>query len=151
DWLEVTYDHQRVGRFESPAYMGGLIKELVFEEVISQSAGAFEGEQQPLGTLAGQGRMSSKHKGGKVVIKTDEPAYVIGLISITPRIEYSQGNDWDVNLKNMDEHHKPELDAIGFQDLITDQMAWFDTIQDEPQNKLIFKSAGKQPAWINYQ
>jgi len=151
DWLEVTYDHQRVGRFESPAYMGGLIKELVFEEVISQSAGAFEGEQQPLGTLAGQGRMSSKHKGGKVVIKTDEPAYVIGLISITPRIDYSQGNDWDVNLKNMDELHKPELDAIGFQDLITDQMAWFDTIQDEPQNKLIFKSAGKQPAWINYQ
>ena len=48
----------------------------------------------------------------------------------------------------MDDLHKPSLDQIGFQDLITDQMAWFDTIISEGEPT--FKSAGKQPAWINY-
>lgn len=151
DWLEVTYDHERVSRYESPAYMGGLIQELVFEEVVSTTATETEnGGEQPLGTLAGRGRMSPKKKGGNIVIKTDEPAYIIGIVSLTPRIDYSQGNEWDVNLKTFDDLHKPELDAIGFQDLITDQMAWFDTECDTNGN-VNFKSAGKQPAWINYQ
>lgn len=146
DWLEVTYDHERIRRYESPAYMGGLIKELSFEEVVSQA----EAGEQPLGTLAGRGQMTSKHKGGKVTVKTDEPAYVIGIVSLTPRIDYSQGNEWDVNLKNMDELHKPELDAIGFQDLITEWMDWRDAkINNDGTVEL--KSAGKQPAWINYQ
>ena len=74
----------------------------------------------------------------------------MGIVSITPRVDYSQGNKWDVNLKTMDDLHKPALDGIGFQDLITDQMAWWDTKVD-PANKVTFKSAGKVPAWINYQ
>src|SRR5690606_27400999 len=77
---------------------------------------------------------------------------------LTPRIDYSQGNKWDVNLKTMDDFHKPALDEIGFQELITDQMAWWDTkiiYMDNIGNPLekptpLFKSAGKQPAWLNY-
>jgi len=50
----------------------------------------------------------------------------------------------------MNDLHKPALDEIGFQDLVTDQMAWFDT-QINPANGVItYSSAGKQPAWINY-
>ena len=49
----------------------------------------------------------------------------------------------------MDDFHKPALDEIGFQDLITDQMAWFDTAI-ESDGTQVFQSAGKQPAWINY-
>lgn len=155
DWLEVTYDHERISREESPIYVGGLIKEIVFEEVVSNSASETENNVQPLGTIAGKGVMGSKHKGGYVTIKTDEPAYIIAIASITPKIDYSQGNQWDVNLKNMDELHKPELDGIGFQDLITEQMAWWDTIMqgdiNSGQHTVFQKSAGKQPAWINYQ
>lgn len=146
DWLEVTYSHERVKRNESPAYMGGLIKELTFEEVVSQA----EAEGQPLGTLAGRGSMTGKHKGGHITVKTDEPAYVIGIVSLTPRIDYSQGNEWDINLKTVDDLHKPEMDAIGFQDLITEQMDWRDT-KIKADGSLLLKSAGKQPAWINYQ
>lgn len=149
DWLEVTYDHQRLSRYESPAYMGGLIKEIEFQEVISTGATETSNGEQPLGTLAGRGIVPGRGKGGSVTIKTDEPAYIIGIASITPRVDYSQGNDWDVNLKNINELHKPELDQIGFQDLITDQMAWWDT--QTVSNETQFKSAGKQPAWINYQ
>ena len=50
----------------------------------------------------------------------------------------------------MNDLHKPALDAIGFQDLITSKMAWWDTYIGAA-NKLITKySAGKQPAWIDY-
>ena len=56
-----------------------------------------------LGTLAGKGTLSNKHKGGKVVVKVDEPSYLIGIVSLTPRIDYSQGNNWDNHLETMDD------------------------------------------------
>lgn len=149
DWLDATYTHERAKSVESPIYMGSLIKELSFEEVISNSAGINDGVTQPLGTLAGRGKLTNKHKGGKIRIKVDEPSYIIGIFSLTPRLDYSQGNKWDVNLKTMDDFHKPALDEIGFQDLITDQLAWMDTKIAEGEEPT-FKSAGKQPAWINY-
>jgi hypothetical protein len=107
------------------------------------------GQDQPMGTLAGRGRLTGKNKGGRVKIKVSEPSYILGIVSITPRIDYSQGNKWDVNLKTMNDLHKPALDEIGFQDLITDQMAWFDTVCDSTGN-VTYGTAGKQPAWINY-
>ena len=150
DWLDVQYDHDRYRRATSPMYMGGLIKELVFQEVVSNAAAEGSSGKQELGTLAGKGRMSDKHKGGQIVINVDEPSYILGIISLTPRIDYSQGNDWSVHLKTMDDLHKPALDEIGFQELLTEQMAWWDTTYDTVTAKWVTRSAGKQPAWINY-
>lgn len=152
DWLDAVYTHDRYLRAESPIYCGGMVRELAFQEVISNSAsgGQAGGENpnQPLGTLAGRGVLTKGQKGGSITIKVDEPSYIIGIVSITPRIDYSQGNKWDVHLKTMDDLHKPALDEIGFQDLITEQMAWWDTYWTS--NGWVQKSAGKQPAWINY-
>ncbi len=148
DWINAVYSENTSGMSETPMYMGGLSKEIVFEEVISQAETDVTGEN-PLGTLAGKGGLSSKHKGGKVYIKVNEPSYIIGIVSITPRIDYSQGNRWDTRLKTMDDLHKPSLDGIGFQDLITDKMAWWDT-HGESDEKEVMKSAGKQPAWLDY-
>lgn len=76
----------------------------------------------------------------------------MGIVSLTPRLDFSQGNDFHMNHKTMNDFHKPELSAIAFEDKITDTMAWFDTQCAEVNgvwtNK--YKSAGKQPAWINY-
>lgn len=146
DWLDAVYTYERKKSVESPVYMGGLIKELAFEEVISQA----ETSDMPLGTLAGRGRLTNKHKGGKINIKVDEPSYIMGIVSITPRVDYSQGNQWDVNLQTMDDFHKPALDAIGFQDLITEQMHWGETFWNALDGNVQYQSAGKQPAWINY-
>ena len=33
----------------------------------------------------------------------------------------------DVSLDTMDDFHRPNLDEIGFQELITEQMAWWST------------------------
>lgn len=145
DWQEATYAKQVSWQCTTPMYMGGLIKELVFQEVISNSESA---EGQPLGTLAGKGTLSGKHKGGKIVIHCDEIGYIMGIVSLTPRIDYSQGNNWDINLQTMNDFFKPALDEIGFQELIEEQMAWWTTTWDGV--KWATRSAGKQPAWMNY-
>ncbi len=149
DWQEVQYTEQTFKRPEVPMYHGGLIKELAFQSVISNA----ETETQPLGTLAGRGILTGKHKGGRVHIKCREISHIQGIVSITPRLDYSQGNKWDTNLKTMDDFHKPALDQIGFQILNTDQMAYWDTLAVDATAQYadpIYRSAGKQPAWINY-
>lgn len=146
DWIEAVYTEQGFHGVETPVYVGGLSKEVIFQEVVSNSAS----EGEPLGTLAGRGVQSNKHKGGKMTVRAKvEQCYVMGIISLTPRIDYSQGNKWDNNLKTMNDFHKPALDGIGYQDLITDQMAFWSTGRYE-NGETLYKSAGKQPAWINY-
>ena len=148
-WVSATYDEKPYYKAESPVYIGGMSQELEFQQVIS-TAGV-QAENQPLGSLAGRGNVNyGKNKGGKIVVKCREHCYLMGIVSLTPRIDYSQGNTYDVNITNMDEFHKPHLDGIGFQDLITDQMAWFDT-EVGASLAVTYKSAGKQPAWMNYQ
>ena len=71
--------------------------------------------------------------------------------SITPRVDYSQGNKWWNRLQTMNDFHKPNLDGIGFQELITDEMAAFDTELNTTNGQLTYHSAGKQTAWIEYQ
>lgn len=144
DWIDAAYGITKTRLAESPIYMGGLSKELIFQEVVSNA----ESATQPLGTLAGRGKLSNKNKGGYVDIRVEEPCYAIGIVSLTPRIDYSQGNDWDVNLQTLDDLHKPGLDQIGFQDLVTEQMAWWSTYFDT--DAWYQRSAGKQPAWVNY-
>lgn len=146
DWLDAVYTHERTRGAENPMYIGGLQTRLTFQEVVSNA----ETPDKPLGTLAGRGRVTGERKGGHVVAKIDEPSYIMGIISLTPYIDYSQGNSWDMNLKTMNDFHKPALDQIGFQDLITDQMAFWDTEVNSDTGALTTKSAGKQPAWINY-
>lgn len=144
DWIETVYAVEAFRTAETPMYMGGMIKELVFQEVVSQALT----EGQPLGTLAGRGKLAQGQKGGHVIMKITEPSIMMGIVSITPRIDYSQGNAWHVHLQTFDDLHKPALDEIGFQDLITEQMAWWDTTNNTVA--WLQKSAGKQPAWINY-
>ncbi len=150
DWLDATYTHERSKGHENPIYCGSLIKELAFEEVISHAdITDQQQQQQPLGTLAGRGRLTGKHKGGKIKIKCDEVSQIIAIASITPRIDYSQGNRWDVNLETMNDYHKPQMDQIGFQNLISDGMHWEDTKINQ-SGDVLYSTVGKQPAWINY-
>lgn len=136
DWIETVYTNEMEFRAETPIYEGGLSSEIQFEEIVSNSAT----EEQPLGTLGGRG-ISTDKKGGKLHIKIEEPSYIIGISSITPRIDYSQGEDWDVNLKTMNDLHKPALDGIGYQDVLTN---WCNA--NVPRNG----AYGKTVAWIQY-
>lgn len=137
DWINTVYTSNYKIHTETPSYEGGMSDEIVFQEVVSNSA--TEGE--PLGTLAGKGTLGGRRKGGKLHIKIEEPSYIIGIVSITPRVDYCQGEEWDMSLSTMNDLHKPALDGIGYQDLMAKQMAgWM------AKNTAI----GKQPAWLNY-
>lgn len=148
DWLEAVSGEELSWRPETPVYMGGLIKELVFQEVISNAAAT----GQDLGTLGGRGILSKKHKGGNIVVKSNEPGILLGVISLTPRIDYSQGNKWHMtDLETWDDLHKPGMDGLGYQDLTTQKLAWWDSYWNNTTSEWVTFSAGKQPAWINYQ
>ena len=56
-----------------------------------------------------------------------------------------------MSLDTFDDFHKPELSAIGFQDMITDDLCYTDTSVDAGTGTVTYQSAGKQPAWIKYQ
>lgn len=144
DWLETVYTTGNyMERPETPVFEGGMSQIIEFEEVISKSAT----EGQPLGDLAGRGVSSKPNSSGKLHFKVTEPSYIMGIAAITPLIDYSQGNDWDmVNIKTMDDFHKPALDGIGYEDSMNNQRAWW-TRDIENRNDT---SAGKTVAWINY-
>lgn len=146
DWLETVYTGGNyMERCETPTFEGGVSQEIVFQEVISNSASGDE----PLGTLAGRGVTTGRQKGGHIRIKVTEPCYIMCICSITPRIDYGQGNTWDTYLETMDDWHKPALDGIGYQDSLNGERAWWtDYVNADADLKRT--SAGKTVAWINY-
>lgn len=140
DWIETVYTTDYYFRAETPTYEGGMSSIIDFEAVVSNSASSASGIEEPLGSLAGRGYNSQK-KGGRLKIKVNEPCYIMGIASITPLVDYSQGNDWDNWLETMDDLHKPQMDGIGYQDLMCNTMMGL----ADPT-----LAVGKQPAWLNY-
>lgn len=144
-WREATYGIRSATLPESPIFCGGMQSEIAFDEIVSNSAT----DEEPLGTLAGRGVATMYKSGRGLKIKCTEPSMIMALGSITPRIDYSQGNKWWTRLKNMDDFHKPTLDAIGFQELIAEEAAAWSTELEE-NHKPLYQSLGKQPSWIEY-
>lgn len=145
DWIEAAYDSMVMRRSEMPAFKGGMVKNIIFQEVISSVGN----NTQPLATLGGIGRTARDKKGGHIVIKTTEPSYLMALLSFVPRIDYSQGNKWHVLLENMENLFKPAFNQIGFQEDINEIRAWWTTNYNGAD--WVQTSAGFLPAWINYQ
>lgn len=149
DWQEAVYGQKVIRRAETPIFCGGMSSEIIFEEIVTTSETDVADNIQKAGTLAGKGTLLGK-KGGHVIIKVEEPSIIMGIMSITPRLDYIHGNAWYMtNLKTFDDLHKPALDGIGFQELMLEQMAWWDTTFQE-NTQLPGKAIGKTPAWINY-
>lgn len=147
DWLETVYTGGNyMERCETPMFEGGVSQEIVFQEVISNSAS----QDEPLGTLAGRGVTTGRQKGGHIRIKVTEPCYIMCICSITPRIDYGQGNTWDTYLENMNDWHKPALDGIGYQDSLNGERAWWTDHIPTNGASVTKTSAGKTVAWINY-
>ena len=63
DWRETVYTGGNyMERCETPMVEGGVSQEIVFQEVISNSAS----QDEPLGTLAGRGVTTGRQKGGHI-------------------------------------------------------------------------------------
>ena len=76
----------------------------------------------------------------------------MGIVSITPRVDYCQGNDFDMYLNTLDDLHKPALDGIGYQDLIQEQMIGNTSKYESGANISNMKhlAANKTVAWVDY-
>lgn len=144
-WREATYGIRSTTLPESPIFCGGMQSEIAFDEIVSNSAT----DEEPLGTLAGRGVATMYKSGRGLKIKCTEPSMIMALGSITPRVDYSQGNKWWTRLQNMDDFHKPTLDAIGFQELIAEEAAAWST-ETTDNDRSTYQSLGKQPSWIEY-
>ena len=150
DWQEAVFGVRVSRAAESPIYVGGYASEIVFDEVVSTAA--FESGNtgsEPLGSLAGRGRETSKRGGRNIKIRCEEPSLIMILGSIVPRVDYSQGNKWWTRLDTMNDFHKPNLDQIGFQELLTQEMHGGSWKLNTNFNAKDY-SVGKQPAWTEY-
>jgi hypothetical protein len=153
DWLETVYTAGKyLDRPETPVFIGGMTQYIEFDEVISKSATETEYGSQPLGDIAAIGRGGKPINNGHIHYQCEEPGYIMGLMAITPMIDYSQGNDFDLNLQTIDDLHKPALDGIGYQDLIQEQMVGETSVYDGAStlNSLKHLAANKTVAWIDY-
>ena len=122
-----------------------MSQDIYFQELRSTAAT----EDQPAGSFVSNARVAGDKKGGKIVIRCEEAGHIIGICRIVPKIIYSQGNNPDLDLKTMDDLHQPDLDGIGYQDLLTERFAALDTRRDD-NGVPTYKSIGKQPAYIDY-
>ena len=153
DWLETVYTAGKyLDRPETPVFIGGMTQYIEFDEVISKSATETTYGTQPLGDIAAIGRGGKPLNNGHIHYQCEEPGYIMGLMAITPMVDYSQGNDFDLNLQTIDDLHKPALDGIGYQDLIQEQMVGETSVYDGGANISNMKhlAANKTVAWIDY-
>ena len=153
DWLETVYTAGKyLERPETPVFIGGMTQYIEFDEVISKSATETAYGSQPLGDIAAIGRGGKPTNSGHIHYQCEEPGYIMGLMAITPLIDYSQGNDFDLNLQTIDDLHKPALDGIGYQDLIQEQMVGETSVYSNGPliNNLHHLAANKTLAWIDY-
>lgn len=153
DWLETVYTAGKyLDRPETPVFIGGMTQYIEFDEVISKSATETAYGSQPLGDIAAIGRGGKPLNNGHIHYQCEEPGYIMGLMAITPMIDYSQGNDFDLNLQTIDDLHKPALDGIGYQDLIQEQMVGETSVYEGSLylEKIKHLAANKTVAWIDY-
>lgn len=153
DWLETVYTAGKyLDRPETPVFIGGMTQYIEFDEVISKSATETTYGSQPLGDIAAIGRGGKPLNNGHIHYQCEEPGYIMGLMAITPMIDYSQGNDFDLNLQTIDDLHKPALDGIGYQDLIQEQMVGITSTYNGGAtiDKIKHLTANKTVAWIDY-
>ena len=153
DWLETVYTAGKyLDRPETPVFIGGMTQYIEFDEVISKSATDTIYGSQPLGDIVAIGRGGKPMNSGHIHYQCEEPGYIMGLMAITPMVDYSQGNDFDLNLETMDDLHKPALDGIGYQDLIQEQMVGETSVYENSAliSKIKHLAANKTVAWIDY-
>lgn len=153
DWLDTVYTAGKyMDRPETPVFIGGMTQYIDFDEIVSKSASETAYGKQPLGDIAAIGRGGNPTNSGHIYYQCEEPGYIIGVMAITPMVDYSQGNDFDLNMQTLDDLHKPALDGIGYQDLIQEQMVGT-TAAYVNSSELVGikqKSYNKTVAWIDY-
>lgn len=142
DWQRVQYGTSVRPLSEVPRFIGSVSSELVFEDI--EQVGATT-ENDPLGTLASRGESALGNRNSRFY--ATEHGYLMTIMSIIPRVDYYQGTKHYLNHTTLGDLHVPELDGIGFQDLLVD--SFYSGAQATDAQGVIKnpQGIGKQPAW----
>lgn len=144
DWEYVQYGTTARPMTEVPTFIGSHSLDLNFEDVVQTSdAGA---NDDPLGTLGGRGLAYSGDRSFNYFCQTH--GYIMCIASLVPRVDYYQGVKHYNRFRTMGDIHVPELDAVGFQDLLTDDFYAEQTSANTITDPGTYLAVAKQPAWI---
>ncbi len=144
-WLLSQYGASYKPLGEVPEFIASRSFELTFDDVIQTAPGS---EKDPLGTLGGRGLGFT---GGRDVrYYCQEHGYIMAIMSIIPRVDYFQGIRHGMQLTSLSDWHVPEMDNIGFQDLLVDDFYSALTPVDEDGYPSALDAIGKQPAYTEW-
>lgn len=153
DWQYVQYGSSARPLLESPIFIGSRSTELTFEDVVQSSSSPQAGsaDYDPsspygLGSLGGLGK--GFLSGRKMSYYCNELGYIMVIMSIVPRVDYSQGvRDYLVQ-RTLGDIHVPTMDGIGMQDLLVDRFFSGALNWNSTKDGVEDVSIGRQPAWI---
>lgn len=153
DWQRVQYGTSAIPLMESPIFIGSRSTELSFEDIMQTSSSPQAGSDNynpstdpyTLGSMAavGRGFLSGK----RMKYYCNELGYLMVIMSVVPRVDYSQGTRDCLTHLTLGDLHVPALDSIGMQDLLVDTFFSAGCASDGSFN-VEAKSVGKQPAWL---
>lgn len=156
DWNKAQHGVSLKFAAEVPQFIGSCSTELTFEDVVQTSDSG--SEDRPLGTLGGRGVGGFANRRFKHFFR--EHSMLIGIFSIIPRVDYFEPRRHWTSFDKFSDLHVPEMDNIGFQDLLLDEVnpsltndidnidPWYTPYGDEAMSiHPASLSIGKQPAW----
>lgn len=161
DWKDYNKIHYGVDLripYGKPQFLGALVNNVSFQDVISQTQVGAQGapatNNTNLGSRAGLAYGALKnHKGKFVEFNSRDECYVMVLISLVPDVDYYQGIDPMYFKTNLAHSWAVEYNSLGMQDF---HRAWASVIlseQDEgsPQSWQSYNdSLWKVPIWFEY-
>jgi hypothetical protein len=125
-------------RLQRPEFLGGGKSPITISEVLQTS----QTDNTPQGTMSGHGiSVGQTHEAKKYF---EEHGYIIGLMSIMPRVGYTQGTRRHFIKADKFEYYHPEFAHLGEQEVFTDEI-----YADEANERdLVF---GYQPRYTEYK
>lgn len=144
-YLRVQYGSSPRFLSEVPRFLGSHSTSISFD-IVDQTSASEDGSA--LASFSTRGRSSLR--GRKIRHYCNEPGFIICIHKVTPSESYYQGLRYFYRHRTMMDHHIPELDGIGFQDLLTDEFDSSNTPVDAFGEVTFWNAIGKQPAWIEY-
>ena len=130
---------------DMPEFIGGMSRKVEVNRVTQVSA---DTSGSPLGTLAGNATVLG-NAGAPVSKYCDEHGWIIGFITITPKLVYSQQLNKQLIKTQLLDYYFPEFAHIGYQPILNQEIAPLQCTSDIEGQKLtdVF---GYQRAWYEY-
>lgn len=130
EWYKGNFDVRiSDSRIDQPEYLGGGITPISISEILNTSGTIYDGTDEPLGSLAGRaaaGGVTNKVKG-----YCEEDCYIIGILSLLPRICYAGGMPRMFLKRNRLDFFNPMFQNLGEQEVKMNELTYNSELDDD--------------------